>query len=336
MIRSRISMIGLGTVVLGALLTNSGFAADTQSTDSSRITTSSPSTSPPLVVKLVTTTAPSSKAMTQPAENKPVNPRPLSLVELEPKWRKYLDDATRSYGLNEQQQKLAQSALDRCLERAQAAQQQFTQADSEAKKRGDETAKTAAQNAFRQSLRKLDGELYGRIDAVATMEQVQKAASAGFVSPVAQRAPKLPEVGQVAADFTLQDPSGESVTLSQLRGKFVVVHFWASWCGFCKKAMPEIQKIYEANRDRSDVVVLGVNCAQKPTSPDPKDIFKQLGCTYRLLLNGDPLVSLYDVKGYPVLYVIGPDGKIIFKERGAKANQASSVQAVISAATKKA
>lgn len=70
--------------------------------------------------------------------------------------------------------------------------------------------------------------------------------------------PPAPEVGRQAPDFTLTDLEGNSVTLSDFRGKVVFINFWASWCPPCRAEMPEIEALYQEYKDK-DVVVIGVD-----------------------------------------------------------------------------
>jgi thiol-disulfide isomerase/thioredoxin len=270
-------------------------------------------------------TGPAAAPPTPPADDRP----PLTFSELEPEWRKFLNDVTTHYHFTDAQRTSAEAIFASGMERATAAKKQF---DADRSGAGDQDQATAKLN---RALRKLDDEVLGRIDALASAEQIQKATTEGYQSPVALRAPKRPEVGQEAPAFELKDPDGQSVSLASLRGKTVVLHFWASWCGFCKKTMPEIQKVQEAVKDRKDVVVLGVNCAVKPGVPDALEVLKQNSCTYRTLLNGDPVAPLYEVKGYPMLYVIGPDGKILLKESGAQPDQSTRILALLKDPNKK-
>ena len=64
--------------------------------------------------------------------------------------------------------------------------------------------------------------------------------------------------GQMAPDFTLKDLQGNDLALSSLRGKYVVLDFWGSWCGWCIKGIPDMKKYYDKYKDRMEI--LGIDC----------------------------------------------------------------------------
>jgi len=76
--------------------------------------------------------------------------------------------------------------------------------------------------------------------------------------PAPSELPPVPEVGRLAPDFTLPDLEGNSVTLSDFRGKVVFINFWTQWCPPCRAEMPEIEALYQEYKDK-DVVVIGVD-----------------------------------------------------------------------------
>lgn len=67
----------------------------------------------------------------------------------------------------------------------------------------------------------------------------------------------VPQVGSVAPDFTLHDLAGSPVTLSTLRGKVVLVNFWATWCVPCKREMPSMEILYQELKDRGLEILAG-------------------------------------------------------------------------------
>jgi thiol-disulfide isomerase/thioredoxin len=124
-----------------------------------------------------------------------------------------------------------------------------------------------------------------------------------------QRGPEIKvKAGDPALDFKLMDLAGKEVTLASLKGKVVLLDFWATWCGPCKQAMPSIQKISEDYKGK-DVVILGVNTWEKKEGAGKKYMTDK-GFTYGCLLAGDDLAVAYGISGIPTLIVIGKDGKI--------------------------
>jgi len=121
-------------------------------------------------------------------------------------------------------------------------------------------------------------------------------------------------VGMEAPDFTLSGPSGQRVHLRDLRGKVVLVDFWATWCGPCRALMPHIQKMHDELASKG-LVVLGLDVGE-----DAAKVSKfaaEQKYTFRLLLDAEPDVTArYFVQAYPTTFVIGRDGKIAFRDLG--------------------
>ena len=119
-------------------------------------------------------------------------------------------------------------------------------------------------------------------------------------------------VGSTAPGWTLQDASGKHYSLQDLKGQLVVLDFWATWCGPCRQEMPTLQKLHERYRKKG-VVVAGINTWE---SADPVRFMKENGYSFLLLLDGNEVAKSYQVSGIPTLYIIGPDGRILFGEVG--------------------
>jgi thiol-disulfide isomerase/thioredoxin len=137
-----------------------------------------------------------------------------------------------------------------------------------------------------------------------------------FQPPQAQgqaRAAAEPALNIPAPDFTLTDPDGVEHTLSDYRGKIVVIDFWATWCGPCLMVMPHLQAIHEQFKDQG-VVVMGVNAWE---NGDPQALMKARSWDYLLLLGGDQVAADYQVTGIPTMVVVGPDGTIVQRKVGA-------------------
>lgn len=139
--------------------------------------------------------------------------------------------------------------------------------------------------------------------------------------------------GTAAPDFTVLDPSGKSVKLSDFRGKVVVLDFWATWCGPCMSALPGTNKVAKAYKDKG-VVVLAVNVWDEPGN------FKEWvpkhteydSILFLLDPNGqkeDIAKTSYKVTGIPTQYVIDARGIIraSFVGAGAEEDLEKAVQA---------
>lgn len=92
-----------------------------------------------------------------------------------------------------------------------------------------------------------------------------------------------------ATDFTLRDINGESVTLSALKGKVVVLSFWATWCGPCKEEMPHLQKMYEEKKEQG-LVILSISTDDARSASKVKPYIKTNGYTFPVLLDRDATV----------------------------------------------
>lgn len=121
--------------------------------------------------------------------------------------------------------------------------------------------------------------------------------------------PEGDKVGEMAEDFSLKDLENNVITLSKLRGNVVVLDFWGTWCKWCVKAMPKIQSVHEHFKGKK-VIVLGISC-KEPNDADPKQFMKEHNITYNSLKYGEEITHLYNVTGFPTLFVIDKDGKII-------------------------
>lgn len=114
--------------------------------------------------------------------------------------------------------------------------------------------------------------------------------------------------GTEAPDFTLNDPQGEPLSLSSLRGRYVVLDFWGSWCGSCIKDFPEMKKYYEKYKGRMEF--LGIDCHDK--EEEWRAALEKHDAPW-LHVRSDKesdISLLYAVNVYPTKIVIDPEGKI--------------------------
>jgi thiol-disulfide isomerase/thioredoxin len=127
-------------------------------------------------------------------------------------------------------------------------------------------------------------------------------------SPEAQGLPDL--IGKPAPGFTLKTLDGKTVSLSDYKGKAVLVNFWATWCGPCKLEMPwliDLQKKYAAQ----GFTVLGISEDDGPVK-DVADFAAKMNVNYPVLMADDKVSKTYGGVDYlPTSYYIGRDGKVV-------------------------
>ena len=120
--------------------------------------------------------------------------------------------------------------------------------------------------------------------------------------------------GKAAPDFTVQTVDGKPYSLSALKGKPVLLDFWATWCGPCRKAMPSVEQISQDYKDQG-LVVLGVNAGEDRDTV--REFLKKTPMAYPAVLGGESgILKNYQVTAYPTFVLIGSDGKIAAYEIG--------------------
>jgi thiol-disulfide isomerase/thioredoxin len=117
--------------------------------------------------------------------------------------------------------------------------------------------------------------------------------------------------GAQAPDFKVATIDGKEIELSSLRGKYVFLDFWGSWCGPCKAEIPNIKKMYE-KISGEELVIIGLICHDQ-TDKVLKYI-KDNEIKYSNAVASDKLMSDFGVRYFPTTFLIGKDGQIISKD----------------------
>lgn len=111
-----------------------------------------------------------------------------------------------------------------------------------------------------------------------------------------------------APNFTLKTMDGKEVSLDDYRGKIVFINFWATWCPYCVKEMPDLQKIYEENKD--DLVILAVDVQESKATVE--NYMKDKDYTFPILLDEKgEVASTYYISSYPTTYFVDKEGYLL-------------------------
>lgn len=124
-----------------------------------------------------------------------------------------------------------------------------------------------------------------------------------------EMAAKKQAVGVEAPDFTLTDINGKPLTLSSLRGKYVLLDFWGSWCVWCIKGMPQMKEYYKKYPGKFEI--LGIDC--NDTDQKWRDAVKKYELPWLHVYNprDSKVLADYGIQGFPTKILVGPDGKIV-------------------------
>lgn len=124
-------------------------------------------------------------------------------------------------------------------------------------------------------------------------------------------------VGGKPDDFTLPDPDGKDFSLSQLRGHYTIIDFWASWCGPCLAEAPNVKAIYEKHH-KDGLEILGVSLDEEKSRDKWVAAIKDHGLDWHQVssLKGwdCPVAKSFNVTGIPRMFILDPDGKIIAQD----------------------
>ena len=122
--------------------------------------------------------------------------------------------------------------------------------------------------------------------------------------------------GQTAPDFTLKNRQGKNLNLTEQRGSIILLNFWASWCGPCRKEMPVLQKLQDKYQDLG-VSVWGVNVEQENQAG--KDFLADLDLSFSIFYDQtNTLSATYQVEAMPTTVIIDRDGVVRYVFRGYK------------------
>ena len=124
-----------------------------------------------------------------------------------------------------------------------------------------------------------------------------------------EKAKKVQATGVEAFDFKLKDIKGNDFQLSSLRGKYVILDFWGSWCIWCIKGMPKMKEYYSKYAGKFEIV--GVDCNDTEAKWKAAVEKHQLPWIHVYNTKDSGVLEKYAIQGFPTKIIVGPDGKIV-------------------------
>ncbi|ULA63929.1 MAG: Thiol:disulfide oxidoreductase related to ResA [Nitrospira sp.] len=149
--------------------------------------------------------------------------------------------------------------------------------------------------------------------------------------PAAERG--VVKVGEEAPNFQLRDLNGNTVSLSQLRGKVVLVNFWATWCGPCRIEMPAMEQLYRSY-SRKDFEILAVSTDPQGAAVT-RPFQQEMGFTFPILHDAEYRIGLmYGARSLPMTFMVDRNGIVRQKVPGARDWGGPDARALIQALMK--
>ncbi len=126
-------------------------------------------------------------------------------------------------------------------------------------------------------------------------------------------------LNKVAPDFSLKDLQGTTVNLIDLKGKIIVLDFWATWCGPCKASFPAMQAMVDKYKDNENVKFLFIDTYERGANKEKaaNDYITEKGFSFQVLMdNSDEVAKSYGANNIPAKFVIDKNGNMQFKSAG--------------------
>ncbi len=133
--------------------------------------------------------------------------------------------------------------------------------------------------------------------------------------PIKMRPHHVPSVGEMAPDFSIKTLAGKPLSLLQYRGKYVLLEFWATWCGSCTAATPRLQDVYTRYGRSGRVAMISLSEDKLPYAPSEYVHKHHLTWTQGFIGPDSLTDKQYGIEWIPSFWIIGPDGRIIAKPR---------------------
>ncbi|WP_091982519.1 peroxiredoxin family protein [Pseudoalteromonas denitrificans] len=133
-------------------------------------------------------------------------------------------------------------------------------------------------------------------------------------------------VAEKAPDFTLKTQAGETISLSDYKGKPLILHFWATWCPYCKKLQPGLNRLYTKYK-KQGLEMLAISLWEDEGAT-PQAVLNSRGYKLTTVINGDKLSKKYKVAGTPTTFFISKTGQIVFSTSNSNPDAPELEQAI--------
>jgi peroxiredoxin len=185
------------------------------------------------------------------------------------------------------------------------------------------TATPAMKSMLKEIYAKKNGSTTGFDSYIAQFESVAKQL---LVAKLEKQIMKQP-----APDFSLKDLDGRKISLKSLKGKTVVIDFWATWCGPCKSSFPGMQKAVEQYKNDANVQFLFINSWENGEDKEEnvQEFITENNYPFHVLLDNDnKVIEDYRVSGIPTKFVVDKNGDIRFMKVGFSGNNDEMVDEI--------
>jgi len=129
-----------------------------------------------------------------------------------------------------------------------------------------------------------------------------------------------------APSFSLSTATGEVIHLSDYQGKPLVIHFWATWCPYCKKLQPGLDKLY-LKYQKQGLEMIAISFWEESDATPQAELIKR-GMHFQTLVNGDQVAKQYQVKGTPTTFFIDKSGNVHWLTNNSDPNNPKLEQAI--------
>ena len=130
------------------------------------------------------------------------------------------------------------------------------------------------------------------------------------------------KVNNTAPNFSAETPEGKQLSLNEVKAKVIILDFWASWCGPCRKENPNVVKLYEAYKDKG-LEIIGISLDKEGQKKRWLDAIEKDNMTWKQITNlkgwNDPIAKQFAVRSIPATFILDENKKIIAKNLRGKA-----------------